>query len=137
MHLSSQKQEDGACNVTHCRFCIVEDERKRLGQSHCSPFKFQYSDNLVNVQNKKVKKLLRVDFQTLLRGAFNFNPKNLKAKVTSVECSQCGNMAWIGCDDGSIREFNLQSGRLRKEYFVSEDLVPKCFKSSSKISVIC
>ena len=57
------------------------------------------------------------------RGAFNLSPKNLKAKVTSVECSQCGNMAWIGCDDGSIREFNLQSGRLRKEYQIGEEKV--------------
>jgi len=30
-------------------------------------------------------------------------------------------MAWIGCDDGSIRENNLQSGRLRKEYVIGDE----------------
>ena len=54
MHARSQEQKDGTCNVAHCRFCIIENERKCLGQSCRSSFKFKYGDDLVHLQNKKV-----------------------------------------------------------------------------------
>ena len=38
------------------------------------------------------------------------------AKVTCVECSTCGNMVWVGFSNGKIIEYNLQSGKKRKEY---------------------
>ena len=56
----------------------------------------------------------------LRRGDHWLSPANDNVVIVSVACSQCGNMAWVGREDGSLFEFNLQSGKLRKQYLANE-----------------
>lgn len=124
MKVFSPEHESGNKNLGKCTL-VHKSKKTEHAMSHIVDFATSKTrenawDNLVAVHSDSNTATTWSTYKTK-RGAFNFKPKNLKAKVTSVECSQCGNMAWIGCDDGSIREYNLQSGRMRKEYVIGDE----------------
>jgi len=70
-------------------------------------------DNLVAVHRDSNKATSWSTYK-FKRGRLNFSDG--MAKVTCVECSTCGNMVWVGFSNGKIIEYNLQSGKKRKEY---------------------
>ena len=57
----------------------------------------------------------------IFRGKHWLSPANDGICITAVECSQCGNMTWLGREDGSIHEYNLQSGKLRKTFYLDTE----------------
>ena len=57
----------------------------------------------------------------IFRGKHWLSPANDGISITAVECSQCGNMTWLGREDGSIHEYNLQSGKLRKTFYLDTE----------------
>ena len=73
-------------------------------------------DNLVAVHHDSVK-ATSWSTNKLKRGNLTFHDEtNVLNTVTTVECSHCGNMVWCGFKDGKIIEYNLQSGKKRKEF---------------------
>ena len=68
----------------------------------------------------------------IFSGAHTLSANAGNTRITSVECSHCGNMAWLGSEDGSVHEFNLQSGKIRKTFSMN----PKDPKSKAHDDVV-
>merc|ERR1711892_924414 len=93
-----------------------KSEKREHQMSHITHFatsanREQAWDNLVAIHDHS-NKASSWSTARLKRGTLNFR---MKDEITSVACSTCGNMVWLGDSGGMIEEYNLQSGKRRRQ----------------------